>query len=380
MLKLINKSLGVVFFVFFILCTTQQAVFTQTNVVKVPEILQEDKWIKNNLELEKIVQIETTKEHVIGSIRRIILYKDKFIILDSQQPSIFIVDAHTGKVEKEINSKGRGPGESNSILDIAFDEKREHILVYNDYEKLLYFNLDGKLLREERIIGKLFENITCENDNIIFYNDREGLSCFPHSVDIYNLNTQKWKTLGKKQKVDFHIRGRGRIMVKSKNIWFAPVLDYGLHLLIGDTIMIPYKLAVKKPITADLIKKSSINSPSFHNEVKDRNILFGIQSIRETEKYLIFTTSLPGLMMMYKFTLELHGTTYIEDEYLGIKLLNYFPHEGDDNRVMFIVQPHEWMERKPYNQNNMPAHLKVQIKQIRVNEESNPILVFYKEK
>ena len=288
------------------------------------------------------------------------------------------MNAYTGKVETNILFSGRGPGESSQICDIAFDEKREQILAFNDYEKLVFFSLDGRFLKEERI-GKLYENITCVDDNIIFYNESNGYSCYPHTVNIYNIVNKEWKTIGQKKKVDFNVKGKGRIMVKSKNIWFTPILDYGLHVLAGDSIIVPYKLDVKRTITEDLQKMSVSDFPSFAREVQDRNILFSITSIRETEKYLIFNTNL-GFMMMDKNTLELHNSWCIDDEYLGLKLLNYFPHDGDDNKIMFIVQPDEWLQRKPYELDDMPEHLKTQIENVNMNEESNPLLVFYKEK
>ena len=68
-----------------------------------------DQWIKENFYLDRIVPIETTKEHLLGSIKRIILYKDKLIVLDRFQPSIFVVNAYTGKIETNIHHRGNGP-------------------------------------------------------------------------------------------------------------------------------------------------------------------------------------------------------------------------------------------------------------------------------
>jgi len=358
-------------------CTVKQSVYTETELVAFPAIQQDDQWIKNNIELYRIVPIETTDDYLLTYIKRVILYKEKLIILD-RQSSIFVVNMISGKIEKSIQSIGSGPGESRQIRDIAVDDKRGHILVFNDYEKLLYYSLDGKFLKEEHI-GKLFENISYENDNIIFYNECVGLSCYPHKIDIYNLESKKWKTLGDKRKIDFHIRGRGRIMVKSKNLWFVPVLDYSFHVFTEDSIKVPYALDIKKTITDELKQMSVSDFSSFNQVVNDRNIFFGIQSVKETEKYLVFSTNFPGLMMMDKNTLVLHGAMYIEDEYLGMQLFNYFPHDGDDDEIMFIVQPSEWIRKKTYAK-DLPEMLKEQIEMTNVDEDSNPILVFYKVK
>jgi hypothetical protein len=369
---------------FFLSCATKSDIdFNETKLVVVPDIKQqqENQWIKNNLELDGIVPIETTDEFLLSGIKRVILYKDKLILLDRRQPNIFVVNAYTGKVETFINNRGIGPGESRQIRDIAFDDKREHILVFNDFNKLIFFSIDGKFLKEEKV-DKLFENITYDKDNVFFYNDCVGYSCYPHSINVYNLTDQKWKMLGMNKKVDFNVRGRGCLLVKSKNIWFTPVLDYGLHVLINDTIKVPYQLDVKKTLTDELIKKSVSDFPAFNQYVFENNIFFGIQSIRETENFLIFSTNFPALMMMDKNTLNLQETGYVEDKYLGIQLFNYFPHDGDDNRIMFVVRPEEWKRRKPYNGDGMPEHLKAQIENTSalLRSDNNPILVFFKVK
>jgi len=117
--------------------------------------------------------------------------------------------------------------------------------------------------------------------------------------------------------------------------------------------------------------------------MKKQNILYSVQSIRETEKFLVFTTNLlPGFMMLDKKTLELHGTRRLEDESLGLTLLNYFPHDGDDNTIMFFLDPETWINRKRNNMNNLPKNLKAQIEMVDLNikKDDNPILIFYKEK
>ena len=216
--KLMGVLVAVVFFLFS--CSSQPDV-TESILITVPESQQESAWIKNNLVLDRIVQIETTAEHVLGYVKRIILYKDKFIILDGQQPCILVVNAYTGKVETNINRKGRGPGESSTILDIAFDEKKEQILVFNDYKKLIFFSLEGKFLKEENIDG-FYENISYDNGNILFYKVSAQEYSFPHTISVYNPDKKSWKKLGEEKKVDFPpIRGYGRILVKSK--------IYGFH-------------------------------------------------------------------------------------------------------------------------------------------------------
>jgi len=362
-------------------CTTNDKQLTDSQSILVPDKKPVDSWMNDNLELDKIVSIETTDDYVIGNIKRVILYKDKLIILDRVLPSIFVLNVDDGKIETHISRKGRGPGESNIIYDVAFDDKLEQILAFNDYGKLLYFDLKGNFLKEENVDG-LFENISYNNGNVIFYNISEGNTCFPYTISLYNLAKKSWKKLGKETEVDFpHIRGYGRLLVKSKNIWFSPVLSLEMNMMHSDTIKALYRLDVKNKLTDELKDKVNSDIRSFLNEIRERDILFAIQSIRETEKYLVFNTNLSDFMMMDKKTLELHRALMMEDKHLGLRLINYFPHDGDDNRIMFIVSSDQWMNRKSDGY-DVPEKLKAEIEKVKLSKdyESNPILLFYKEK
>ena len=60
-----------------------------------------------------------------------------------------------------------------------------------------------------------------------------------------------------------------------------------------------------------------------------------------------------------------------------IKNMNYFPHDADDNEVMFIAKPDSFENLDLLIKNNPSA--KQYTKNIQ-DEEINPILVFYKER
>jgi hypothetical protein len=353
-------------------------VIGKTILLTLPKSTNEEMF-KRNFELELIVPVETTDEYLFAYVKRVIFYMDKLIILTVNN-EIFVVNAYSGKVETHINRKGNGPGESKNIRDIAFDDKMERILVLNDYKKLLYFDFHGKFLEEENI-EKYYENIMYDEGNVIFYNVGEGYGCYPYALDIYNLQTKKWKKIGEDKKVDFAMRGYGRYIVKSKNIWFSPVLDLDMYILNNhDEIENPYKLVVKTPLSKELQKKNFSDISSFIKEVGERNILYDILAIRETANFMFFKPNLPGYFIMDKKTKELQWIKNFEYDHLGLRLPDYFSHDGDDNRIMFVLQADEWLKRKSVDLGNIPEHLKKQINSMKIDEDDNPILLFYKEK
>ena len=386
--KSLKYLLTAIFACFLFSCQTSRHVSNADVLIPQPESsvwsASTNSWIENNLELDRIVQIETSERYVMGNLfRRVIIYQDKIILLDSGNHNVFVVNAYTGKVETYINRKGRGPGESRHILDIAFDDKNEHILVYNDYQNLLYFSLDGEFIKQEKVNEKLYTDIVFNNGELIFY-DGSGTYSYPFLIDIFNLTNRTWRTIGTDQKVDFSMRLTNPSMVKSKNIWFVPILDSGLHLLDGDSITVPYGLDLKSPMTNEMLRRYQRTGDHvpISNAARERGLLWSIQGVRETEKYIVFNTNV-GFMMMNKRSFEIQGTGQILDKKTGVRhsSFSYLAHDGDDNHILFKVDHDEWARRQP-TEFNIPEHLKAQIDAVKLDEnmESNPILVFYKEK
>jgi hypothetical protein len=340
-------------------------------------------------EIESIVPIETTDEFLISTIKKVICTKDNIIIL-TRDSNIFVIDALTGKAKQSIGRKGNGPGESKSILDISFDTELDNVIVMNDYDKLLFFDLEGKFLYEERL-SVYFENIVYDKGNVILYNELEGEGCYPYYIKIYNIKDKTWKEEGPHTKVDFGHRHYGRQMVKGKNIWFASPFGYQIGRLTDDyKIEYPYTLKPERTMTDDLAKLSISDFHSYYQKVSTDRIISGAGSIRETDNFLVFKTNIFHFIVVDKKTLTLEKFL-VFDKNLGVVYPNYFPHEGNDDRIMLIVQPSEWMNRK--NKGNasdylqalvdtvkVPEKLQALIDSVKVNEDDNPILIFYKER
>jgi hypothetical protein len=226
---------------------------------------------------------------------------------------------------------------------------------------------------------------------VILYNELEGDGFYPYCINIYNIKDKTWKKEGPHTKVDFLHRHYGRQMVKSKNIWFASPFGYQIGRLTDDyKIEYPYTLKPERAMTDDLAQLSVSDYRSYSQKVRTDRIISGAGSIRETDNFLVFKTNIFSFIVVDKKTLSMEKSI-VFDKNLGVVYPNYFPHEGNDNRIMLIVQPSEWVNRK--NKGNasdyiqtlvdtaeVPEKLQELIDSVKVNEDDNPILVFYKEK
>jgi len=348
-------------------------------LIKVGKEANNTQFFKDYFVLDNVVTIEITDEYLVGSsLKRVISYKDKLIILDSHS-AIFIVDYYTGKVDLYLKKIGVGPGESRKICDICFDEKTETIILFNDFQKLLFYDLKGNLIKEETF-AKLYESIVYNEGNVLFYNNSEGYSCFPYKVEEYNLQDKTLKIVGSKRRLDFNYRLFGNHIVKSMNIWFGTPADFDIYKYDDSIIKNIYKL---QPQTSRLTKEKMVLSQKDSRRFIDERltIMYGIAAIRETDNYLVFRSSKEGFFVLNKKTNEIVWENSVQETSLGLALLNYFPHDGDDNRIMFVVNPVEWVHvRKNPNMSDLPKALKEKIESFNIDEESNPILVFYREK
>jgi len=348
-------------------------------LLKVGKEAEKSQFFKEHFVLEAVIPIETTNEFLIGDgISRVISYKNKLIILD-RKSTICVVDGKTGKIDTCIRRIGVGPGESKIIIDIGFDEQTETILAFNDYHNLLFFDIKGKFIKQEKF-EKSFNNIICNNGNVLLYNRGEGYSCYPYMIEIYNPQDKTWRKTGKEDRLDFPMRLYGPHIVKSKNIWFGTPFDFDLYKYNDSKIEKAYKLDPALPrLTKEEMMLASTNPMEFFNIRSAK--MYGIGAIRETEHYLIFISSKSGFFILDKKTNEIHWEDFVDETSLGLRLLNYFPHDGDDNRIMFYVLPSEWLRRnKDANMNDISATLKERINSFKINEEDNPILIFYREK
>ena len=74
----------------------------------------------------KFVKLETTPESLIGINPRIILAKDKIIVIDMNGIYKFSAD---GKFVRKIIKLGRGPDEISSVINYSYYGKRNQLLI-----------------------------------------------------------------------------------------------------------------------------------------------------------------------------------------------------------------------------------------------------------
>ncbi len=94
---------------------------------------------------------------MLGRIDRIIDWGDRFVIFDGKEQQAVIFDT-TGNCIVQIKRQGKGPGEYVQVGDCAVDPSTDELVLLADQPgKLLWFDRDGKYLREKRVSACMME-------------------------------------------------------------------------------------------------------------------------------------------------------------------------------------------------------------------------------
>lgn len=365
-------SFSVLFFLLWSCASDQDHQENEAKLLTAPDMPSETGYFNDHFEVAEIIQIQTNEDFLISDIKKMIRYKDKIILLSGANNSVFVIKASDGTILTGINKIGTGPGESKTIIDIAFDESSEQILIYNDYYKLLFFDMQGTFLSEIKVDGT-FEGISWYDEEVFFHSKLEGYSCYPYLLKAFNQKDNVWKEIGDNRKVDFPIRSVGRQMVRSKHLWFTAPLDFNLFYFGGNQVSVPYHVSLPNAGLDERLVKESISNPQkFFEAVAGKQLNYAINSVRETTGYLIFRANQRGIFMMDKKENMLYWETSVKADKLGVELTNYYPHDGDDDKIMFVLPAETYIRQLEANPDRRTMALDVK-------EDDNPILVFYKQ-
>lgn len=105
----------------------------------------------------KVIPLETNDSVLIGSVDKVIVYKDRLYVGDfSKNRTVYVFDMQ-GKFCSKISRWGRGPDEYLSLYDMFIDPHTGNLnLLSRTDQKILSFNEDGELYKSTQKLPKMF--------------------------------------------------------------------------------------------------------------------------------------------------------------------------------------------------------------------------------
>lgn len=117
------------------------------NIVNISVSAMVNKDIVNPI---KFIKLCSDGAELIGSIDKIIIFKNKYYILDKVTNTVFIIN-NDGTFHSKLHNPGKGTDEYIRLSDFCIDQDREIILLYDSQlHKMLYFSLNGDFVKSKR--------------------------------------------------------------------------------------------------------------------------------------------------------------------------------------------------------------------------------------
>ena len=197
-------------------------------------------------EIEYIWLQDDSEDAQLGGLNKIFFHEDKIFTLDKFGCKCIHIFNRSGKFLHKLRSYGEGP-EKYLDLDNAIIVKNEVLLLGVYPPKLMWFSMDGKFLREEKLEKQNGSGVFSEEEKrYYFYNKVRGVSngqyfvesvneffqdtlrSFLYQEDGYYGNYSSQRSFIKENKIYFGRPFNDTIMVTKDGIFFPKfVFDFG---------------------------------------------------------------------------------------------------------------------------------------------------------
>ncbi|MGD9558047.1 MAG: 6-bladed beta-propeller [Mangrovibacterium sp.] len=118
------------------------------------------------------IPLETSDENLIGTVNQLLVYQDRFYVLDEDQTQSVYCFTQEGKFQYKIDRKGKGPGEYSQVNRISIDHDNNNLLLFcAKSHQVLVFHLEGNYIRSHRIDLWANDFSYMDNDIAVFFGD-----------------------------------------------------------------------------------------------------------------------------------------------------------------------------------------------------------------
>lgn len=174
-----KKYISLIVILFFMFsCNKSKKQNSQSMIIPIlAEIVETSKDSQLFTGLEYIT-LESTDQSLFGKIDKLIVYNDRFYILDKTDMKKIFVFANDGKFIRKIGRFGEGPGEYSNIEDFTIDESTGNIIVLSYPSRVMVYDEIGNFIRDKKLAPEalLWNIISCTDGYICSTNHQAALS------------------------------------------------------------------------------------------------------------------------------------------------------------------------------------------------------------
>ncbi|MCM1093287.1 MAG: 6-bladed beta-propeller [Lachnospiraceae bacterium] len=316
--------------------------------------------------------IETTDESVIQGINRVASSQDAYYFLDKRSHKIVATDK-LGNVKHVIDARGSGPLEYVSINDIAWDENSNSLIILAP-KKLLYVDSNGKIFKD-RNLEKAYYYISTNPNGIVLAPrlnfDKEESQ---YALTVIDNDDRQFEviTVAKDYVPNCNVNGTTLAEWNGMTI-FTHKFDNKIYCVSDTTASVAYTVDWNGH---EFVPEDGVDYDCnrLMKESNEKEQVFNISEFQSGEKYMLFHSNLPGLMLADKETGEIRRINHKYDTEKGIPIpVNYAPVSGDGSMVFFIYPPEYLKMTARHSKSEWAKEMAKSI-----TEDSNPVILPYK--
>lgn len=343
------------------------------------------------------VPLETNPECMISAITTAKFLGNNILIFDGRYNRLLLFNKE-GKFLRNIGSQGKGPGEHIAIKEIDVDSETKRIFVLDIANKIIVYNPEGSLINEFKVrrheIIHSFQYVDDEKFIV-------QLNPYHHKSPVLALidsNGKVLKTMLDNQAIYISSRTGASSFYRTKeDIKFYSIYMNTIYQFKDDELL-PY-IEVNSTNPLDIQQLAKIEMQQGANKLDSEGTpistythykgMWSIGRYFETDKYIyfIYHTEKIKLVGVYidKSTLQA-SKRFLRDDFLKeFHFNNDFIAQKDSLFLNYFSPGHSPGKIKGFKEllrTNESVYQSLEIKQriMDLNENSNPVLIFYKEK
>lgn len=360
---------------------------SQIKEIKVPSV-KESFSLYDVIDSLVYVPLETTPESLLGRIDKIESDASLLFVLDKDNNNAmrFTADGHFLGV---LGKEGEGKGEHIQISDLSLDRENQQVCLLDAQGgKLLYYGYDGRFIKEDPLYYyyqevEFSKGFMIENTSFAYNKHVPQIDC--NKLVVSNRQQQpvsKGFPYSERQRTDFHWALPNALTTLNGKVYYNHILSNSIWEIDGNTCKNIYKITLPNGTkNLDMLNTVSITDKVFEQKLDQSSIAYRGEFL-QTLDILYIKLSEKGVIRPVFYNKSsgktLYGYAFSERKNNLFETFSgdIFDFANDDCFIK-VIQPFDIFKIMKESKGITPSN-KEKVLLDKINEESNPVLVFVK--
>ena len=288
---------------------------------------------------------QSTPNAIVGQISRAVEV-DSLLIVNDDRNQVMAFDMRNGTNVFAIHNVGQGPGEYNSLYDIAVDADRKELLLLAD-KKILIYDLAGVFTGREIPLDEYCNEIVVKDDKIYLAKETFANNTLAET-QIAVLDYPSGRAVASYlQPLEEYApycttQGRSLNLIESngkKQILFTRKFDSRIYSL-GEADAEPAYCIDWGETAFKPEENTTYDCAELAKLTLIKQLVYRVVNVQAGDSTICFSTNIPHIFIADRNALELKLYTGIVDDVLGVPLSEMVPISGSKGKVLFSLPYH----------------------------------------